>query len=348
MNKDFINKSISYIVAIVVFLAITFIYFSPILEGKKLQQHDIAMYKGMSKEISDFREETGEEPLWTNSMFGGMPAWQISVRYTGNLMKSVDDLVTLWLPNPADYVFLYFLGFFILMLVLGVNPWVGLVGSIAFALSSYFFILLGAGHTSKAHAIGYMAPVLAGIILTYKGKYWKGALLMAIALALEIKAGHLQITYYLLLMVLVYGIYQLIETIRSGNYNHFFKATGMLIIAAVLAALTHSTNLYATYDYGQDTMRGKPELTKNLENKSEGLDRDYITHWSYGIGETWSFIIPNAKGGASGAIGQQKALKQADARYRKVIAQQGSAYWGNQPGTSGPVYVGVIDQEQTQ
>lgn len=342
MNKDLFKKLLPYVVAIIVFLTITLVYFSPLLEGKKLDQHDITMFKGMSKEIIDFREETGKEALWTNSMFGGMPAWQISVKYHGNLTKYFDDLFTLWLPYPASYVLLYFLGFFVLMLVLRINPWVGLAGSIAFALSSYFFIILGAGHTSKAHAIGYMAPVLAGIILTYRGKYWQGALLAALALALEIKSGHLQITYYLLLIVVVYGLYQLIEAFKEKQLPHFLKASGFLIAAALLAVLTHSTNLWATYEYGKDTMRGKPELTKNLENKSSGLDRDYITHWSYGIGETWSLIIPNAKGGASGLIGQQKALNKADRRYQDVIANQGSAYWGDQPGTSGPVYVGVI------
>ncbi len=317
------------------------VYFSPLLEGKKLDQHDIKMFKGMSKEIVDFREQTGEEALWTNSMFGGMPAWQISVKYNGNLMRFFDKVFTLWLPYPASYVFLYFLGFFVLMLVLRINPWVALGGSIAFAMSSYFFIILGAGHTSKAHAIGYMAPVLAGIILTYRGKYWQGALLTALALAMEIKAGHLQITYYLLLIVLVYGIYELFSSIKKKQIPHFFKATGFLVVAALLAILTHSTNLWSTYEYGQDTMRGKPELTKNQTNKSSGLDKDYITHWSYGIGETWSFIIPNAKGGASAQIGKNKAIDKANRAYRDAVSQQ-NAYWGDQPGTSGPVYVGVI------
>jgi len=341
MNKDLLKKSVPYLVAIGVFLVITLVYFSPLLEGKKLNQHDIAMFKGMSKEISDFRAKTGEEPLWTNSMFGGMPAWQISVKYKGNLIRFFDDILTLGLPSPANYVFLYFLGFFILMLVLRINPWVGLAGSIAFALSSYFFIILGAGHTSKAHAIGYMAPVLAGIILTFRGKYWQGGLLTALALALEIKAGHLQITYYLLIIVAMLGIYYLVIAIKDKQYGHFFKASGLLVLAAILAVLTHTTNLWATYEYGKETMRGKPELTKEKENKSGGLDRDYITHWSYGIGETWSLMIPDAKGGATGQIGQRKALNKAERNYRNAIAQQ-NTYWGDQPGTSGPVYVGVI------
>ena len=341
MNKQILKKSTPYLVAIVVFLVITFIYFSPLLEGKKLKQHDITMFKGMSKEISDFRDKTGEEALWTNSMFGGMPAWQISVQYKANLVRYIDKTLMLDLPYPANYVFLYFLGFFILLLVLKNDPWVSLLGAIAFALSSYFFIILGAGHTSKAHAIGYMAPVLAGIILAFRGKLWKGTLLFTLALALQIHAGHLQITYYLLMLVLIYGIYELIRAIQKKQLSYFAKVFGVLIIGALLSASTHFTNLWATYDYGKDTMRGKPELTKDLEIKSSGLDRDYITHWSYGVGETWSLLIPNAKGGASGIIGQQKALDKADRNYRSSIAGQ-NAYWGDQPGTSGPVYVGAI------
>lgn len=342
-KSTFWNKDITaYFVAVLVFLAITFVYFSPLLENKKLDQHDITMFKGMSQEIVEHREATGEEALWTNSMFSGMPAWQISVKYDGNLMTYIDKAVTLWLPYPANFVFLYFLGFYILMLVLKTNKWVALIGAIAFAFSSYFFIILGAGHTSKAHAIGYMAPVLAGIILTFRGKYWQGGLLTAIALALEIKSGHLQITYYLLIIVIIYGIFKLIETVINKEYNHFFRAAGMLLAAAILAILTHSTSLWATYDYGQDTMRGTPELSRETENKSSGLDRSYITDWSYGIGETWSFMIPYVKGKASGILGNVDELEHADPAYRQALAQQTNAYWGDQPGTSGSVYLGVI------
>ncbi len=336
------KKFIPYIVAIIVFLTITFVYFSPLFEGKRLQQHDIAMFKGMSKEITDFREKTGEEPLWTNSMFGGMPAWQISVHYAGNLMKGIDKALQLWLPSPAGLVFLYFLGFFVLMLVLGVDVWVSIIGAVAFALSSYFFIILGAGHNSKAHAIGYMAPVLAGIIWAYRGKYLKGGALFALALALEINAGHLQITYYLLILILVYGVYILIENIRNKTMSNFWKATGILLIAALLAIGTDTTRLWGTWEYGKYTMRGKPELTKEKEVKSGGLDKDYITAWSYGIGETWSLLIPDVKGGASGYLStNEKAMSKVPREYRKIIGQQ-NAYWGDQPGTSGPVYVGAI------
>jgi len=225
MKNNLVKKAAPYLAALLIFLSITVVYFSPLFEGQRLKQHDITMFKGMSKEIVDFRTKTGEEPLWTNSMFGGMPAWQISVKYKDNLFRFVDRVLRLWLPQSAGYVFLYFLGFFILLLVLRVDPWLSIVGAIAFALSSYFFIILGAGHTSKAHAIGYMAPVLAGIILTFRGKLWRGGLLTAVALTLEIIAGHLQITYYLLILVVVYGIYQLIISWREKKMASFWKAT---------------------------------------------------------------------------------------------------------------------------
>ena len=341
MNKNLVKKLAPYFAALIVFLSITMIYFSPLMEGKKLKQHDITMWKGMSKEIVDFRSKTGEEPLWTNSMFGGMPAWQISVSYTSNLVKKVDSFLKLGLPAPANLFFLYFLGFFVLLLVLRVDPWLSLIGSLAYAFSTYFLIILGAGHNSKAHAIAYMAPVLAGIIMAYRGQIWKGGLLFALALALEINANHLQITYYLLFIVVLYGIYRLIVDAKEKRLPAFAKTTAVLILMALLAASTNLTNLWATWDYGKDTMRGKPELTKEKAVKSEGLDKDYITAWSYGIGETWSLLIPDVKGGASGYIGNRPELKNADRAYRKVIAQQ-NGYWGDQPGTSGPVYVGAI------
>ena len=342
MEKNTTKRWITILTAIIVFIFITFAYFNPLLEGKRLDQHDISMWKGMSKELVDFRAKTGEEALWTNSMFGGMPAWQISVVYTGNLMRFVKKVVNLWMPYPANAVFVYMLGFFILLLILGINPWLSMAGAIAFGFSSYFLIILGAGHTSKAYAIGYMAPVIAGIVLTFQGKYKWGALLTAIALALEIEAGHLQITYYLLLLVVILGVIQLVDAIRFKRLKHFFTASAWLIGAAILAVLTHSTNLYATYDYGKDTMRGKPVLTKNVEDQTKGLDRSYITNWSYGIGETWSLLIPNAKGGATAMLGNDNpALENADRSLRNALAQQ-NAYWGDQPGTSGPVYAGAI------
>lgn len=336
------KKVFPFATAVLVFVLVTYAYFNPLLEGKQMDQHDIKQHKGMSKEIVDYRERTGQEPLWTNSMFGGMPAWQISVNYTKNLVRQIRKVVTLGLPYPAGTVFMYFLGFYILLLVLGVDPWLSMAGALAFGFSSYFFIILGAGHSSKANAIGYMAPVLAGIILAFKGKYAPGGLLTAIALALQLEANHLQITYYLLLLVVILGIFQLIDAIRFKTMPNFLKSSGVLIVAALMAVLTHSTNLYATWEYGKESMRGKPVLSKNIEDQTKGLDRSYITHWSYGIGETWSLLIPNAKGGATAAIGSDHpALENTDRNFRQAIAQQ-NAYWGDQPGTSGPVYTGAI------
>lgn len=337
------NKNVLWIaLCIIAFALITLVYFSPIMQGKRLKQHDIEMYKGMSKEIVDFKAQTGEQSLWTNSMFGGMPAWNIGVPQNSNLMTYVNRTLAVGFPHPIGAVFISMLGFFILLLVLDCKIWVSFIGALAYGFTSYLFIVIGAGHNSKAVAMAYMAPVIAGILLTYKGKYLWGAVLTAIALALEIRAGHLQITYYLLIIVVCIIIAEIVEVIKNKNYLHFFKASGILAGVAIIAILTCTTTFYANYEFGKETMRGKPVLTKNVDNQTKGLDRDYITQWSYGIGETWSLMIPNAKGGASAYIGNDNsALDKCDQRFRSTIAQQ-NAYWGDQPGTSGPVYVGAI------
>lgn len=342
MKNNYLKEIAPYVAIIVIFILITLIYFHPLLSGKKLNQGDIKNFKGMSKEIVDYREKTGEQTLWTNSMFGGMPAYQISVKYKSNLFKYIDDFFWLGLPRPANYVFLYFIGFFILMLVLRINPWLSLAGAIAFAFSSYFFIILEAGHNTKAHAIGYMAPVIAGIILTYRGKYILGGILTALFLALEIQANHPQITYYLAMVVVILGLFELYHSINEKRLTHFLKATGVLFLALFLAATTHFAYLWNTYEHGKKTIRGKSELTFNKDNKTSGLDKDYATQWSYGIGETFSLMIPNIKGGATEALASnQDALEKVDNRFRKAIAGQ-NHYWGNQPFTSGPVYAGAI------
>ena len=325
------------------------VYFSPLIEGKRLMQSDITHWQGMSKEISDFRAKTGEEPLWTNSMFGGMPAYQISVKYKANLVKHVDNFLQLGLPTPANYVFLYFIGFYLLLLVLGVSPWISLAGSIAFAFSSYFFIIFEAGHNSKAHAIAYMAPVLAGIILSYRGKYLLGGVITALALALELNANHLQIAYYLLLIILVFGIVEFIYSIKEKKLLNFSKSTGVLIIAALLAIGTGFSNLWSTYEYGKYTIRGKSELTTEKENRTSGLDKDYTTQWSYGIDETMTLLIPGFKGGASvGKLSTNSSTYKillenqvVSENQAKEIIKSLPLYWGRQPGTSGPVYVGA-------
>ena len=343
MKNIFKNKQfLGILFAIIAFALITLVYFTPILEGKRIKQHDIEMYKGMSQEINEFREETGEQSLWTNSMFGGMPAWNIGVQQNSNLMTYVQKIIGLGFPSPIMSVFISMLGFFILLLVFDCKIWISFIGALAYGFTSYLFIVMGAGHNSKAVAMAYMAPVIAGIIMTYKGKYLWGAVLTAISLALEIRAGHIQITYYLFMIVLIMVIAEFIEAIKTKQYLDFFKASGILATVAILAVLTSTTTLYANYEFGKETMRGKPVLTENVENQTRGLDRDYITQWSYGIGETWSLMIPNVKGGASAYIGNDNpALQNADPRFRSTIAQN-NAYWGDQPGTSGPVYVGAI------
>ncbi|MBP9993884.1 MAG: YfhO family protein [bacterium] len=344
MNKFFAEnkKTLGVVLCIVAFALITLVYFSPIIQGKRIKQHDVEMHKGMSQEIVDYKAKTGEQSLWTNSMFGGMPAWNISVQQDSNLMNYVHKLLNVGFPHPFGAVFVSMLGFFILLLVLGCKTGVSFVGALAYGLTSYLFIIIGAGHNSKAMAMAYMAPVIAGILLTYKGKYLWGSVLTAISLALEVRAGHLQITYYLLLIVVCLVIAEFVETVKTKKYLEFFKASGILTCVAIIAIMTCTTTLYANYEFGKETMRGKPVLTKDVENQTNGLDRDYVTQWSYGIGETWSLMIPNVKGGASAYIGgKNEALDAADPRFRSAIAQQ-SAYWGDQPGTSGPVYVGAI------
>lgn len=347
--KTSISRALPYIVALAAFFVITLIFFSPMLEGKRLKQSDIMNFRGAAQEIKDFREKTGDEPLWTNAMFGGMPAYQISVKYTGNLIRYVDRILQFGLPAPAGFLLLSFIGFFILLLVLKVDPWLALAGSIAFGLSSYFLIILEAGHNSKAHAIAYMAPVIAGILLTFRGKYLLGGALSTLFIALELKVNHPQITYYLLMMVLVLGVFLLVQAITEKTLPSFLKSTAVLIVAALLAGLTGITSLWATYEYGKYTIRGATELSSEKENRTTGLDKDYITQWSYGIDESLSLLIPNIKGGSS-----MQPLSENSATYKAIIGQgiprdqarqftqAAPTYWGNQPFTSGPVYVGAI------
>jgi len=346
MSNTFLQKNkniLSILAAIVAFAAITLVYFSPVLQGKRIKQHDIEMHRGMAQEIDQYRVETGEQTLWTNSAFGGMPAWNISVQPKGNLTNPVYKSLSLGFPHPIGSVFISMLGFFILLLVLDCGFWISFIGAIAYGFTSYLFIVIGAGHNAKAMAMAYMPAVIAGMLLTYKGKYLWGSLLTAFALAFEVRAGHLQITYYLALIIAILVIAELISDLRDKKVVHFLKASVCLVVAALFGILTCSTTLYGSYEFGKETTRGKPVLTRNEDNQTKGLDRDYITQWSYGKGETWSLLIPNAKGGASAYIGKQNPAldKVSDNRFKDSIAQS-NAYWGDQPGTSGPVYVGAI------
>jgi hypothetical protein len=351
MKNKKLRAILPYGVAIVVFLLITLIYMSPLLEGKRIWQSDIAQHLGASKEIADFRAKTGQEPLWTNSMFGGMPAYQVSTVYKGNYIGYLDQLFTLGLPHPANLLFLYLAGFFILLLTMRVDPWLSIAGAIAFGFSSFFFIIIEVGHNSQAHAIGYMAPVIAGLILTFRRHYLWGGLITAIFLSLEVKSNHPQITYYLAIIALLLGLFKLIHAIRFREITPFVKSAGVLLIALVFAVLTNITTLWATWEYGKYSIRGKSELTTAGPEKTAGLDKDYITQYSYGIAETMTLLIPGFQGGASVSRLQEKSEVVSAMRANGIdpatISQYVNQpvsynYWGNQFSTAGPVYVGAI------
>jgi len=336
------NKWFPHIAAIVVFALVGIVYFFPALKGMVLSQSDITQFLGAVNEMQVFRAKFHTEPLWTNSMFGGMPAYPISLNCPTNLIQYLFIVLVKWLPFPCGVFFLYCIGFYILLRVLDVNPWIAIVGSLAYGFSSYFFIILAVGHNSKANAISYMAPVLAGVILAFKGKRLQGAVLTALALSLELYSDHPQITYYLLLMVLIYGIIEFFRALKGKQLPGYLKTIAVLGIAAFIAIGTDITTLWLTYDYGKYSTRGKSELTLNGENKTSGLTVSYATQWSYGIPETFSFLIPNYQGGGDKALGDDKdAIKNIDAQYRDNVANF-DQYWGDQPGTSGPVYVGAI------
>jgi hypothetical protein len=348
--KPFLIKSLPHFVAIGIFLIASYIYFFPILEGKGVAQHDIEQFKGSAQEIIEHREKYGEEPLWTNSMFSGMPAYLISTKFSGNLLKNVDQLLQFG-KRPASVIFFTLVGFYILLIIMGVNPWLSIVGAFAYALSSYFFIVIAAGHNAKIHAISYVAPMIAGIILAFKGKYWGGLAIFALFFGLNLDAGHMQITYYSGFIVFALGIAYLIEAIKSKEYIKFSKTIGVLAIAGLLAVGANFSRLYFTYESGKYSIRGPSELTSREEDRTSGLDKIYATDWSYGVGETFNLLIPNLMGGSS--MAPLGADTEAYSFLRKMGYTHGQAieflnssfryYWGPQHlGTSGPVYVGSI------
>jgi hypothetical protein len=339
------KKFSPHLIVILLFVGISFTYFSPLLQGKMLDMHDITEYKGMSKEVTDFRKATGEEALWTNSMFSGMPAYQISTRSNGNLIQYVAKTISLGIPRPANLLFLYLLGFYLLLLSLKVDYRLSAVGAIAFSFSSYFFIIIMAGHMTKAHALAYVPMVVAAVLYTYRGRMLLGGVLTALAVALELYANHLQITYYLVLILILIGLVQFVKDFKANNLTDFLQRSGILILAALLASGTSLTRLATTMEYGTESTRGKSELTNNLDNKTSGLDKDYATSWSYGVAETFTLLIPNFYGGASqGELTTDsetyKAIKRAP--NAKQLIKQLPLYWGAQPFTSGPTYAGSI------
>lgn len=334
------------VAAVVLFALISFAYFVPAsLDGRILFQHDASAGRGMGHEQQTYFERTGERTRWTNSVFGGMPTYQTAPSYKStDALSKVMDAYHLWLPENVWYVFAYLLGFYILLRAFDFRQELAVLGSIIWAFSSYFFIIIAAGHIWKVMALAYLPPMIAGLVLAYRGKYLWGFILTALFTAFEVKANHVQMTYYYLFVVLFMVIAYLVQAIKNKQLLHFGKATAVCAAAACLGICMNLSNLYHTWEYSKESMRGKSELIKaNTANQTNsGLERDYITQWSYGIGETWTLLIPNAKGGASVPLSQNEtAMKKADPNFIQIYQQMGQ-YWGEQPGTSGPVYVGAF------
>ena len=340
------KKYLLDILVVILFAIISFVYFMPAdMDGRILFRHDSSAGKGLGHEKELFQQQTGEVTRWTNSVFGGMPTYQMSPSYeSGAVLNQAVNAYHLWLPENVWYVFAYLLGFYILLRAFDFRQSLAALGSIIWAFSSYFFIIIAAGHIWKVMALAYLPPMIAGIVLAYRGKYLWGLLVTAIFTAFEVNANHVQMTYYYLFIIFFMVIAFLVDAIKNKQFARFGKATAVCIVGAAIGISLNLSNLYHTWQYGQESMRGKSELVKkNAANQtSSGLDRDYITQWSYGIDETWTLLIPDAKGGASVPLSQNtKAMEKADPNFVQIYQQLGQ-YWGDQPGTSGPVYVGAF------
>ena len=341
-----IKKCLPDVLAVLLFVVLAFAYFFPAdIEGRILYRHDASAGRGAGQEGIEYLEKTGERSRWTNALFGGMPTYQMAPSYgSTDLLTKAIYAYHLWLPENVWFVFAYLLGFYILLRAFDFRQLLAALGSIIWAFSTYFLIIIAAGHIWKVWALAYLPPMIAGIVLAYRGKYLWGLLLTAVFSAFEINANHVQMTYYYLFIILFMVIAWLVEAIRQQQMARFLKATAVCIAGAAIGVCVNLSNLYHTWQYSKESMRGKSELVKanNANQTSSGLERDYITQWSYGIGETWTLLIPNTKGGASMPLSQNEtAMKHADENYVSIYQQIGQ-YWGEQPGTSGPVYVGAF------
>ena len=334
------------VLVVVLFAVISFAYFFPAdLDGRILYRHDASAGRGAGQEVSEYHEQTGKVSRWTNATFSGMPTYQTAPSYQSTgVLNQVMRAYHLWLPENVWYVFAYLLGFYILLRAFDFRWHLAALGAIVWAFSSYFFIIIAAGHIWKVMALAYLPPLIAGLVWAYRGKLLRGFCVTALFSAFEIDANHVQMTYYYLFviaaMVIAYGV----DAVRRGQWKGFLRATGVCAAGALIGVLLNLSNLYHTWQYAQESMRGKSELVKkNVTNQtSSGLDRDYITQWSYGIDETWTLLVPNAKGGASVPLAANaKAMEKADPNFMQIYQQMGQ-YWGDQPGTSGPVYVGAF------
>ena len=341
-----VKRLLPDVVAVALFALISFVYFYPAnVEGLVLGQHDHAAGIGAGQESLEYLQRTGERTRWTNSLFGGMPTYQMAPSYeSSDTLSWVERVYRLFIPGYTYYVFIMLLGFYILLRAFDFRAWMAALGAVLWAFSSYFFIIIAAGHIWKVLTLAYIPVTIAGMVLIYRGKWLWGALLTALFVGLQIRSNHVQMTYYFLypmaFMAIAYGV----DAWRKGKLAGFWKSSAILVVAGLVGVCTNLSNLYHTYEYSKETMRGKSELVKaNTGNQTNsGLERDYITAWSYGIGETWTLLVPNTKGGASVPMGRnEKAMQKANPMYRSIFNQMGQ-YWGEQPGTSGPVYVGAF------
>ena len=338
------------VVVVVVFALISFAYFFvPVTQGKILYRHDASAGVGSAQELTEYQNRTGETTRWTNSIFGGMPTYQMSPSYQStDGLSQVMNAYHLWLPENVWFLFAYLLGFYILLRAFDFRQSLAALGSVMWAFSSYFLIIIAAGHLWKVMALAYLPPMIAGIVLAYRGRYLSGFIVTAIFTAFEVKANHVQMTYYYLFIILFMVIAYLVQAVRQKQLMGFLKATGVLAVAALIGVLINLSRLYHTWQYQKESMRGKSELLKadGANQTSSGLDRDYITQWSYGIDETMTLLVPDAKGGASVPLSKSEtAMAKADPQVQSMIPQIYDAfpqYFGTQPGTSGPVYVGAF------
>lgn len=339
-------------IAVLGFILVSLIYFYPVLQGKKISQSDIALYTGMAKEQIDFRTTENAEPYWTNSAFGGMPTYQLGANYPHEYINKIDSVLR-FLPRPADYLFLYFLGFYLLLLVLKTDPLKAFFGALAFGFSTYLIIILGVGHNAKAHAIAYMPMVVAGILLVFQRKFLVGGLLTMFAAALELNANHPQMTYYLLFLILIITVYYSFKYVKEKEYKSLFSAFGIFAIAGILAIGANATSLLATAEYTKFSTRGKSELTFSPDGSKStsdnGMTRDYITEYSYGIEESFNLISPRIFGGSNGEnIGTNTNMyefligKSVPEEQAKEFVSSMPAYWGDQPIVAAPAYIGAV------
>ncbi|MCZ4242940.1 YfhO family protein [Pedobacter punctiformis] len=357
MNNWF-NKNGIHLAIIAIFVVITFAYFSPVLQGKAPAQSDVLQSQAMQKEIMDFKEKDGKGPLWTNQMFGGMPAYQIWVQYAYNGATYGIAIITKALPNPVGTVLLLLFGSYFLFIVLRINPWLAAAGAIAFTFTTYNFVLIASGHSSKALAIGFFAPIIAGIILTLRGRYWYGASLTALFLALEIRTNHVQMTYYLFLAILVFVLVEIYQAYKTKTLSALGKAFGFLALSIVIAVMINASLLWSTAEYAKETNRGKSNLTSTATAKDAGMSKEYAYQWSQGVGESFTFLIPDLYGGATSSEvlvkpesnmykavseitgGDENQTKQAILSLGQQLNMQ--QYWGEKPFTQGGYYFGAI------